>query len=225
MSLMRSVALLATTVVFSVAEAASITVAPVRLEVKMPRRAASIEVQNTGEQPAQMQVERYRWVADRGGDDQLEATEDMIATPPIFTLAPGQKQIVRVLLFAAPDPSAGSDYRLILQETAMNDPPPNTVQALLRISMPVFVTPPGAKANVVWTTQRDGDRWWLSAQNTGSAHAQISSVRTASGSELKAAGYLLPGETRRFAVDTVLDAVLVTFKDQQEQTHPVRAMP
>jgi fimbrial chaperone protein len=225
MSLMRCAALLAATLTAAAAEAGSITVAPVRIEVKMPRRAASIEVQNTGEQPAQMQVERYRWVADRGGDDQLEATEDVIATPPIFTLAPGQKQIVRVLLFAAPDPSREASYRLILQETAMNDPPPNTVQALLRISMPVFVTPPGAKANVVWTMRRDGDRWWLSAENTGNAHAQISSARTAVGGELKVSGYLLPGETRRFAVDSALDAVLVTFKDQQEQTYPVRTMP
>lgn len=225
MQLRHLAALLAAALAVAEVQAGSINVAPVRLEVKMPRRATSVEVQNTGERPAQIQVERYRWLADRGGDDQLEATEDVIATPPIFTLAPGQKQIVRILLFAAPDPEREASYRLILQETAMDDPPPNTVQALLRISMPVFITPPGAKANVVWVTQRDGERWWLVAKNTGNAHAQINSLRTTAGDELKGSGYLLPGETRRFAVDTSLDVVRVTLRGQQEQTYPVRAMP
>lgn len=199
--------------------------APVRLDVKSPRRAASIEVQNTGDQPAQLQVERYRWVADRGGEDLLEATEEVVATPPIFTLAPGQKQIVRVLLFGAPDPSREVTYRIILQETALNDPPPNAVQALLRISMPLFITPPGAKPNVVWALQREGDRWWLNAENTGNAHAQINSVRTVTGTDIKASGYLLPGETKRVAVEGALDSVLVTLRDEPEKTHPVRAMP
>ena len=112
-----------------------------RLEVKMPRRAVSLEVQNTGELPAQLQVERYRWVADKGGDDQLEPTDDIVATPPILTLAPGQKQIIRVLVSGNQDPTREATYRVILQETALNDPPPNAVRALLRISMPLFITP------------------------------------------------------------------------------------
>jgi len=225
MSKLRCAAVLAAFLVGPEAAAGSFSVAPVRLDVKVPRRAASIEVQNTGDQPAQLQVERYRWLADRGGEDQLEATEDVIVTPPIFTLAPGQKQIVRVLLFGAPDPSRETTYRIIMQETALNDPPPNSVQALLRISMPVFITPPGAKPNVIWTLQREGDHSWLVAENTGNAHAQISAARTASGVDLKASGYLLPGEIRRIAVEGALDSVLVTLRDQPEQTFPVRAMP
>jgi fimbrial chaperone protein len=225
MSILRCAAVLAAFLVGSEAAAGSFSVAPVRLDVKVPRRAASIEVQNTGDQPAQLQVERYRWLADRGGEDQLEATEDVIVTPPIFTLAPGQKQIVRVLLFGAPDPSRETTYRIIMQETALNDPPPNSVQALLRISMPVFITPPGAKPNVIWTLQREGDHSWLVAENTGNAHAQISAARTASGTDLKASGYLLPGEIRRIAVEGAFDSVLVTLRDQPEQTFPVRAMP
>jgi fimbrial chaperone protein len=209
----------------SEAFAGSFTVAPVRIELTVPRRAASIEVQNTGDRPAQIQVERFRWLADNGGDDGLEATEDVIATPPIFTLAPGQKQIVRVLLFGTPDPAREATYRIILQETALNDPPPNAVQALLRINMPMFVTPPGARADLVWSMQRDGERWFLVMENAGNAHAHINGARTAAGKEIAATGYLLPGERRRIAVEAPLDALAIRLRDQPERQFQVRAAP
>lgn len=223
--MVRVAALFAALLVCSEVFAGSFSVAPVRLEVKMPKRAASIEVQNTGDLPAQIQVERYRWIADNGGDDRLEATDDVIATPPIFTLAPGQKQIVRVLLFAPPDPTRERTYRVVLQETALNDPPPNGVRALLRISMPLFVHAPEAKPSIKWTLQRDGASYWLFAENIGNAHAQITTARSPAGQEIKAAGYLLPGEKRRLAVDAAVDSVLVTLRDQPEQKFPVHPVP
>lgn len=225
MSAIRSAALLVALLAVSDVMAGAFAVAPVRLEVKMPRRAVSVEVQNNGDMSAQIQVERYRWVADKGGDDQLEATDDVIATPPIFTLSPGQKQIVRVLVVGTQDPTREGTYRVILQETALNDPPPNAVQALLRISMPLFITPPGAKANVVWSAERTDDRWWLVMENTGNAHAQITEVRLESGPKIKATGYLLPGEKRRIAVDTQPSTIVVKLYDQQEQTVQVRGTP
>ncbi len=223
MFVLRMAALVAALLVVSDVSAGSFSVAPVRLDVKPPRRAVSIEVQNTGELPAQIQVERYRWLADKGGDDQLEATEEVVATPPIFTLAPGQKQIVRVLLLAASDPAREATYRVILQETALNDPPPNAVKALLRISMPLFITPPGAKPNVQWSAERADGRWWLVLENTGNAHAQILSAKLASGEDVKATGYLLAGEKRRVAVEAPPSSLAVRLHEESEQTVQVRA--
>jgi fimbrial chaperone protein len=225
MTAFRLAALLAALFLASDVLAGSFSVAPVRLEVKMPRRAVSIEVQNTGELPAQLQVERYRWVADKGGDDQLEATDDVVATPPIFTLSPGQKQIVRVLVMGNIDPAREGTYRVILQETALNDPPPNAVRALLRISLPLFITPPGAKANIAWSTERDGERWWLVMENLGNAHAQITAARHQSGGPIDATGYLLPGEKRRVAIDVEPGSIVVKVHEQQEQTIHVRPTP
>lgn len=225
MLMLRMAALFAALLVSGELFAGSFSVAPVRLEVKMPKRAVSIEVQNTGDLPAQIQVERYRWIADNDGDDRLEASDDVIATPPIFTLAPGQRQIVRVLLFASPDPTREGTYRVVLQETALNDPPPNGVRALLRISMPLFVDAPEAKPNLKWTLQRDGAGYWLSAENIGNAHAQITAARSPGGQEIKATGYLLPGEKRRLAVDAPVDSVLITLRDQPEQKFPVHQVP
>lgn len=224
MTARRIAALMAAFLFASEAFAGSFTVAPIRLELKQPRRAVSMEVQNTGDRPAQIQVERYRWIADRDGEDQLEPTEEVIATPPIFTLAPGQKQIVRVIAFGAPDPAKEAAYRVILQETALDDPPPNVVRALLRISIPMFITPAGARPSLALTSIREGDAWWLSLENAGNAHAQITGARTAGGDPIKANGYLLPGERRRVRIPAPLDEVLVTLRDQPEQAFQVRAV-
>jgi fimbrial chaperone protein len=218
-------ALVAAFLISSETLAGSFTVAPIRLELKQPRRAVSMEVQNTGDRPAQIQVERYRWLADREGEDLLEPTEEVIATPPIFTLAPGQKQIVRVIAFGAPDPAKEAAYRVILQETALDDPPPNVVRALLRISIPMFITPARARPSLAVSSSRESDVWWLFLENTGNAHAQVTGARTAGGEPIKANGYLLPGERRRVRIAAPLDELFVTLRDQPEQVFSVRAVP
>jgi fimbrial chaperone protein len=123
------------------------------------------------------------------------------------------------------DPTREGTYRVILQETALNDPPANAVQALLRISMPLFITPPGAKANVAWSTEREGERWWLLMENTGNAHAQITAARNESGTVINATGYLLPGEKRRVALDAQPGSIVVKLHEQLEQTIQLRAVP
>ena len=89
----------------------------------------------------------------------------------------------------------------------------------------VCITPPGAKANVAWSTQRDGERWWLVMENLGNAHAQITAARHEAGAAINAAGYLLPGEKRRVAVDAEPGRIVVKLHEQQEQTIQVRAAP
>jgi P pilus assembly chaperone PapD len=99
------------------------------------------------------------------------------------------------------------------------------VQALLRISMPLFVVPPGVAPNVEWSVERADDKTWLVLENTGTAHAQITAARTEAGDDVPAVGYLLPGEKRRVAVTAAPSRIVATLRDQPERTFPVRAMP
>lgn len=216
---------LAATVLAAPAVAGSFTVTPVRIDIAPMRRAASIEVQNTSDKAAQLQAERYRWTRDNGGSDELAATEDFVVTPPIIQLAPGQKQIVRVLLLGAPDPSREQAYRLILQETLVGDPPPNTVATVLRISMPVFVAAPNAQPRLVFTQKREGEQWRLTADNNGNAHGFIVAARSAAGDKLPVDGYLLPGERRSWLVAARLDRIVLTQRDGAEVTVPVAPAP
>ena len=223
--MLRSFLALAACLFSAATSAGSFNVAPIRIDLPAARRAASIEVQNTGEAAAQLQVERFLWKRDNGGEDDLEPTEDFVVTPPIFTLQPGQRQIVRVLMQVPPDLRREGTFRLILQETPLGDPPPNTVATLLRISLPLFVTPPGAKAEIAWRLVRDGGALQLEADNRGAAHAFISQVKTVDGTPLKVDGYLLPGEQRRWAVDSAPQRLNVTLRDGTESVVEVRPAP
>lgn len=206
----------------SLAHASAFTITPVRVDITFGRRAASIEVHNTGQQSAQMQAERYRWKADTGGEDELEPTEDFIVTPPIFTLEPGQRQIVRVLMQAPSDPLRETAYRLILQETPLGDPQANTVATVLRISLPVFVTPPKARAELVWSLRREAGGLFLDVDNIGQAHASITTLRTPEGRELKAGVYVLAGDRRSWPLDGPVDRVLLKLRDADESSAVVR---
>lgn len=209
------------------AAAGSFSITPVRIDIAAGRRAASLEIENTGGETAQVQAERFRWKRDNGGDDELEATDAFVVSPPIFSLAPGQKQIVRVLLLAPTDPRIETAYRLILQEVPQGDPPPNTVATVLRISLPIFVTPAGAQPDVVWSLQRDGASFRLAAENRGQAHAFITSVRTVGGEKLAVDGYLLAGERRQWLLPaaTPPERIVVALRDRAEETVPVQVSP
>ncbi len=220
--LLRLLALASALLFGSLAHAGAFTITPVRVDITAGRRAASIEVHNTGLASSQLQAERYRWKSDTGGDDELEATEDFVVTPPIFTLEPGQRQIVRVLMQAPADPLREMSYRLILQETPLGDPPPNTVATVLRISLPVFVTPPRAQPELVWSLRRDGARYFLDVDNIGQAHTSITALRTPDGRELKAGVYVLAGDRKSWPLDAPVDRVLLKLSDAEESSAVVR---
>ncbi len=225
MKLHRCLVLVAAALLSASALAGSFTVTPVRIDIPPLRRAASIEVQNTGDQPAQLQAERYRWTRDNDGDDELAPTEDFVVTPPIMQLAPGQKQIVRVLLLAPPDPKRELAYRLILQETLVGNPPPNTVATVLRISLPVFVAAPKAQPELAFSVAREGEQWRLTADTRGSAHGFVVASRTAAGDKLPVSGYLLPGERRSWLVASAPERIVLTQRDGTEVTVPVDPAP
>jgi fimbrial chaperone protein len=207
----------------SLAHAGAFTITPIRVDISFGRRAASIEVHNTGQQSAQLQAERFRWKGDLGGDDELEATEDFVVTPPIFALEPGQRQIVRILMQAPADPLRETAYRLILQETPLGDPQANTVATVLRISLPVFVTPPRARAELVWSLRKEAGGLYLDVDNVGQAHALITSLRTPDDRKLKAGVYVLAGERRSWPLETSVERVLMTLRDADESSAVVRA--
>jgi fimbrial chaperone protein len=223
--LFRALALVCALITSTLAHAGAFTITPVRVDIGSGRRAASIEVVNSGQQAAQMQAERYRWKDDRDGDDELEATEDFIVTPPIFSLEPGQRQIVRVLMQAPSDPVREIAYRLILQETPLGDPQANTVATVLRISLPVFVTPPRAKSELIWSLRRESGRLFLDVENQGGAHASITSLKTADGTVLKSGIYVLSGGRRSWPISAPVDSVLLTLRDGDELPAAVRPAP
>jgi fimbrial chaperone protein len=184
------------------AAGASLEVNPVRLTLSAAQPVAALTVRNAGTQPVDLHLQVMAWTqADAA--DHYAATRELLATPPIFTLASGAVQTVRVGLRRAVDPERELAYRLYLQEIPDAAAADGAgVRIALRIGVPVFVPPRAPAApRLRWRAQRDGNAIVLHAQNTGKSHARILELKFLSGSRAVAeatAAYVLAGQSWRW---------------------------
>ena len=92
-------AIAATLLVFLPASlrAASLEVSPISLTIPAPGAATTIHLRNVGDSPLNAQIRVFRWIQ-VNGEDKLEPTEDVIASPPATRLSGRSDQIVRARL-------------------------------------------------------------------------------------------------------------------------------
>src|SRR5205085_11971107 len=128
------------------ARAGSFMVTPIRATLSAAHPVSALTVRNDGAERTVVQVDALIWTQ-RDGGDVYAPTKDIIATPPIFSIAPGASQVVRVGLRRDPESGRELTYRLSLQEIP---PPPKAdflgLRVALRLVIPVFVVPPSATA-------------------------------------------------------------------------------
>jgi fimbrial chaperone protein len=191
------------------AQAGSLDVNPVRVDLSLKQRVAALTVHNTAGQPTVIQLQAHAW-SQPGNTDVLTPVDDLVATPPIFTLAPGATQIVRIGQRRPSGAGIEQAYRLIIQEVP---PPPDPafkgLRMALKISLPVFVAPATpTRAELAWTASLVDGRLALTATNLGTAHAHIAGLTVAlpamATSVPVAAGatYLLPRASHTWVIDT-----------------------
>lgn len=176
------------------ANAGSISVAPLRLIYTSGTVIAAITVENSGLEEALVQTETFAWTQSNG-EHKVDPTEDVVAVPPVFRLAPGAKQLVRVGLTRAFTEAQEQTFRLTVTEvpTAVK---PGTVAVAIRHSLPIFVrpvSPTSAKLAV-----KRGAANTMVITNDGGQHVRIHGwrLRDSSGAvvaENSGPGYLLAG--------------------------------
>jgi len=160
--------------------AGSLRVGPtlVYLDAKQP--VAALRVTNNNTQITGFEVRAMAW---RQADNQdvYGDTSELIVTPPVFELAPGDSQIVRAgLTNAKPAPTDVPEraFRIFIAElpapTAQDDP---RIQTLMRVGVPVFTRAYGEKTALHWRLGRDASgSSALQVSNAGNAHARILKV-------------------------------------------------
>lgn len=189
----------------AVAAGAALELNPVRLTLSRAQPVTALSVRNAGAEPVVLQLKTMAWTQDNGLD-LYTPTRELLATPPIFTLAPGAVQTVRVGLRHAPDAHRELAYRLYLQEVPAAAPDGTGVRISLRLGVPVFM-PSGVEAapRLRWRAERKPDGVWLHAWNDGNAHVQIAELALAVTSETPVvrtqSAYILPGQYRRWRFD------------------------
>lgn len=157
------------------ADAASLQVAPVLVEVRAPGATATITVRNNGATSLAVQMRVFRW-SQSNGEEQLEPTEDVVASPPAVELRPQQDYVVRIVRTTAQPVIGEESYRLFVDE--LPDPQQYSgVRLVVRHSLPVFFEAASlVPAEPVWGIARTGPGLKLSVANHGDRRIRLSAV-------------------------------------------------
>jgi len=195
-------------IVAPVTFAGTFTVTPVRIYMTARDKAVAVTITNESDEELVMQADIYDWKQNPGGEDNLKLTEDMLLYPPIIKIPAKSHQVVRLARLVPVQPEQQMTYRLIVREIPEARPVKDKLQlqVALAFSMPVFITPPGAKSKLDCTVQRTAaNAVYASCENTGNAYAQLLDLALidAKGNVLAKrdqGGYILPSIKRTFEI-------------------------
>jgi fimbrial chaperone protein len=187
------------------AAAGQFSVSPVRIFMQSRDRAAAVTVENEGDTPLVMQADIYEWKQGAGGEEELTPSEDMILAPPVIKLGPKARQVVRLALLKPSATTSQRTYRMIVREVPEAAQQQGiTLQIAIAFSLPVFITPLGARRQVACTVERASPQAaHVRCENGGNAYAQVTTVQLADGSgatlaSARPGNYILPGNRRTF---------------------------
>ncbi len=211
--------------------AGSIGIAPLRVDFDTNERNSVVRIVNTGTETMTMQVEALDWSQAEDGRDQYEATAEVIAVPPIFSVAPGETQLVRVGLLSDPLPEQERSYRLLFTEL----PPPLVERAVtglqirLRVSIPAFsqaIVVDDPELELIEHEIVEDGRLRVKLRNPGNTHIRVSEL-TAFGLSLgqdvdqefrlTSAKYVLSGSSMDFYFDIPPDYSMTRLRAETDR--------
>jgi fimbrial chaperone protein len=162
--------------------AASLSIAPLRVEVDSGDEGATVYLTNASSRELPVQARLFAWTQD-GGNDVYAPSSELTVSPSISMIPPGETQIVRLLRKVGAG-KGEKRFRLAVDQL----PDPSRVQAgqaatRIRFTIPVFVDRDTAgDATLAWKLTDDR----LELANTGGATARIVglAVKTAGGNDV-----------------------------------------
>src|SRR5437660_4977635 len=189
------------------ASAGSLQVAPVLVDVTAPGAASTVTLRNEGTTPINAQVRVFRWSL-VNGKERLDPTDDVVASPPSFTLSPKVQYITRIVRVSKQPVIGEESYRLLVDQLPdLSQQRNGSVNLMVRYSIPVFFGASNKKnPTVAWSVATSGDKVTLTARNSGDRRLRISALtlRDASGKSLSfgngLAGYALGQSTMSWTV-------------------------
>ncbi|UXI67312.1 fimbrial biogenesis chaperone [Tahibacter amnicola] len=123
------------------AQCGSLSLTPVRAELKPGQRTTNFELKNPTDQAIVVQAEPRKWSQD-GGRDNVVADNGLIVAPPVIKLPPQGRQVVRVALRNPQSATVEQSYRVSFREVPPETPDVSTgVRTIVELSVPVFVAP------------------------------------------------------------------------------------
>lgn len=186
--------------------ASGLQVTPVSLTISSGQNAGGLWLSNEGDIPISAQVRVYNWTQNNFADN-LSPSQNLVISPPMLALAPGQRQFIRVIRTGLASNGFEEHYRLFIDELPPTTLQKNKLQFVLHYSLPVFIQPESKSASTIklqWTLKNIGKNDYLDVKNQGGNYAQISAVTYISPRGVRKEitpgllGYVLPGITMRW---------------------------
>ena len=187
---------------YSSARAGSLQVEPVLLDVTAPGATSIVTLRNEGTTPIEAQIRVFRWSL-VNGQEKLEPTNDIVASPPVVTLTPKANYVARIVRVAKSPVVAEESYRLLVDQLPdLSQQKNGTINLLVRYSIPVFFGAADKKSpKIAWSVTASGNKVTVMANNSGDRRLRISALnlRDANGKNLSfgpgLAGYALGRST------------------------------
>ena len=167
---------LAMLAVASAVTAASFGLAPIGLTIAAGELSGSIVVTNTGTEDVVIQARPYAWT--QNGEELRTETRELVINPPIFKLAAGEQQLVRIASRAAPPQQIERAYRVVFSEVPAGSQAEPGFHIRVAMDIPLFVEAVvRSSAQLAWRFERSANRGRLLVDNTGGRHFRLRDVR------------------------------------------------
>ena len=197
---------LATLLACTPALCSGFSVMPTRLQFNADRGVQSVLITNTGPATVTLETEVRVWPESEAG----QHPSDVVVSPAVVTLPPGQRARVRVGLLRSGDGRRERAYRLYFTQLPSLLPQQEAgLSVLLRLGLPLWVAPLQPRpAALLWSLAQDGEGWHLRVHNPGNVHGRVVEpiLSHAEGREPLAMSspYVLGGATVRIGLSPAL---------------------
>ncbi|CAI8744631.1 fimbrial chaperone protein [Pseudomonas chlororaphis] len=214
--------------------AGSVLIWPIDPVLEADQQASALWLENRGTETAILQIRVFAW-SQSGFNDQYQNQRDVIGSPPVAKIEPGQKQLVRLTRTRDVPPGQELAYRIIIDEIPSIAPlaaPGNgkaaaAIRFQMRYSVPLFAYGAGlwskedstrsrdpkgiGKADLSWDKVTVAGRSYVEIRNQGDVHARLTDATFKQGGQPTPLvegllGYVLPGAVMRWPVPDAVSA-------------------
>ena len=205
--------------------ASSVLIWPIDPVLEADQQASALWLENRGNETANLQIRVFGW-SQSGFAEQYQNQRDVIGSPPVAKIEPGQKQLVRLTRTKDVPPGQELAYRIIIGEipsaqpaTADGGKTAAAIRFQMRYSVPLFAYGAGLWSKedstrardpkgvglpqLSWRTVAVDGRPYVEVRNQGAVHARLTDVALKQGSQTRPLvdgllGYVLPGAIMRW---------------------------
>ena len=222
--------------------AATILLWPIDPWLSPDTKATELWIQNQGNSATTMQVRIVRWKQE-GGYERYTAQQDVVASPPIVTIAKDGKQLIRLIKQSDVPMGVEQAYRIIVDEIPQqgdNAAAQIGLKVQMRYSIPLFVYGQGIPTikegahhalaetqNLSWKVIQEDGKPALQVRNQGDVHVRLSQVRLDNRTIADGLlGYVLPRSSRSWPLPAGVQhssqmSAQINARNTQWQSAPV----